>query len=326
MQASSFLQMTVAEIGKADESGRFGFAASTRSCVQGRSAEPVLPARDDFVAGRRGRKPLRSLRGRNIRSLQERPVLSAPKAFIIHLERAAGRRASVEALRARLPIESEILPAVDGRARLAEADRGGLCARSRFSPRYPFALGLPEIGAFLSHRAAWRRIVDEGLDFAFVFEDDAAIDAARVRRPARFRGRRARPLDLRAPAGGGAGAVPARRRPRRGEFALLRPHSPPLQGDRTDRFARGRRASACAHRAFRPAGRHLSADGLGDWRDAAGRDPDARSATCRARPAGPRCSAGGWAFCGVCIMRRCGPSIGRRSWRGIGGILRSRAA
>ena len=48
--------------------------------------------------------------------------------------------------------------------------------RARFSPRYPFALGLPEIGAFLSHRAAWSRIVDDDLDFASVFEDDAAID------------------------------------------------------------------------------------------------------------------------------------------------------
>ena len=35
-----------------------------------------------------------------------------------------------------------------------------------------------EIGVFLSHRAAWRRIVDENLDFAFVFEDDAQIDPA----------------------------------------------------------------------------------------------------------------------------------------------------
>ena len=101
--------------------------------------------------------------------------MSAPKAFILHLERAAGRRANVETLRARLPIESEILPAVDG-ARLSAEEAKAAYVRSRFAPRYPFALGLPEIGAFLSHRAAWRRIVDEGLDFACVFEDDAEID------------------------------------------------------------------------------------------------------------------------------------------------------
>src|SRR5208337_35004 len=113
----------------------------------------------------------------NIRSLQGRPVLSAPKAFIIHLERAVGRRASVEALRAGLPIETGVLPAVDGRSLSLEAVKAAY-VRARFSPRYPFALGLAEIGAFLSHRAAWRRIVDEGLDFACVFEDDAAIDPA----------------------------------------------------------------------------------------------------------------------------------------------------
>ncbi len=51
-------------------------------------------------------------------------------------------------------------------------------ARRRFRPRYPFVLTATEIGVFLSHRAAWRRIVDENLDFAFVFEDDAQIDPA----------------------------------------------------------------------------------------------------------------------------------------------------
>ena len=103
---------------------------------------------------------------------------SAPKAFVIHLERAAGRRPSVEALVGALPIESEILPAVDGRALSAE-EADGAHVRSRYAPRYPFALARSEIGAFLSHRAAWRRIIDDGLDFAFVFEDDATIDSRR---------------------------------------------------------------------------------------------------------------------------------------------------
>ncbi len=100
---------------------------------------------------------------------------SAPRAFIIHLERAANRKPNVDALRARLPIESEILPAIDGRS-LSPAAVGAAYVRARFSPRYPFDLSLAEIGAFLSHRGAWRRIVAENLDFGFVFEDDAAID------------------------------------------------------------------------------------------------------------------------------------------------------
>jgi glycosyl transferase, family 25 len=111
------------------------------------------------------------------RSLRDEPVLSPPKAFILHLARAISRAANVQTLRARLPIASEIIAAVDG-ARLARDELEQAYARRRFKPRYPFALAPTEIGVFLSHRAAWRRIVDDNLDFAFVFEDDAQIDPA----------------------------------------------------------------------------------------------------------------------------------------------------
>jgi GR25 family glycosyltransferase involved in LPS biosynthesis len=153
--------------------------------------------------------------------------LSAPKAFIIHLERAAGRRASVEALREQLPIESEILPAVEGRLLAPEAVEAAY-VRARFSPRYPFTLGLPEIGAFLSHRAAWRRIVAEGLDHALVFEDDAAINSALFASLLEFlTTERARWDYVLMPAAGlePSGAIVARR----GAFSLLRPHAPPLR-------------------------------------------------------------------------------------------------
>ena len=99
------------------------------------------------------------------------------KAFILHLERAAGRAPAVRALQAALPIESEILPAVDG-ALLQPDEARAACVPSRYRPRYPFALTRNEVGAFLSHRAAWATIVGEGLDFAAVFEDDAAVDPA----------------------------------------------------------------------------------------------------------------------------------------------------
>src|SRR5208337_2489139 len=163
----------------------------------------------------------------NIRSLQGRPVLSAPKAFIIHLERAVGRRASVEALRAGLPIETGVLPAVDGRSLSHEAVKAAY-VRARFSPRYPFALGLPEIGAFLSHRAAWSQIVAEGLDYGCVFEDDAAIDSALFASLLNFAAaERARWEYVLMPASGlePSGKIMARR----GEFSLLRPRAPPLR-------------------------------------------------------------------------------------------------
>ncbi len=166
--------------------------------------------------------------------------MSAPKAFIIHLERAAGRKATVEALRARLPVESEILPAVDGRLLSPRAVEAAY-VRARFSPRYPFALAPTEIGAFLSHRAAWSRIVADDLDFAFVFEDDAAVDSTLFADLLEFTAaERSRWDYILMPAQGlePSGAVVARR----GAFSLLQPYAPPLRaiGQVISREAAGR--------------------------------------------------------------------------------------
>ena len=153
--------------------------------------------------------------------------MSATKAFVIHLERATGRRGSVEALKSALPIASEILPAVDGRLLSAE-EINAAYVRARYPPRYPFGLTLSEIGAFLSHRAAWRRIVDDGLDHAVVFEDDAAIEPARFAALLDFlAAERPRWSYVLMPAAGlePAGAPLSRR----GDATLIRPHSPPLR-------------------------------------------------------------------------------------------------
>jgi GR25 family glycosyltransferase involved in LPS biosynthesis len=153
--------------------------------------------------------------------------LRAPKAFILHLERAAARRANVDVLRMTLPIASEIVAAVDG-ARLAPHELDQDYVRQRFRPRYPFALTAAEVGAFLSHRAAWRRIVDEGLEFALVFEDDAEVDKARFAAVLDFAiAERSKWDYVLLPAAGlpPRGATIARR----GDFALVRPVAPPLR-------------------------------------------------------------------------------------------------
>ncbi len=126
-----------------------------------------------------------------------------------------------------LPVQSEILPAVDGR-HLAPGEMKAAYVRARYAPRYPFALTPSEIGAFLSHRAAWRRIVDKGLDYAVVFEDDAAIDLARFAALLDFlESVRSRWSYVLMPAAGlEPGGVPLAQR---GEAALLRPYSPPLR-------------------------------------------------------------------------------------------------
>lgn len=152
--------------------------------------------------------------------------MTAPKAYILHLERAVSRKANVQSLAARLPIESEVVAAVDG-ARLSRQEVDQAYARRRFEPRYPFALTPTEVGVFLSHRLAWRRIVDEALDFAFIFEDDAQIDPAPFAALIEFitDERSAWDYVLLPAKPIRNGAVVARR----GELALLRPDAPPLR-------------------------------------------------------------------------------------------------
>lgn len=99
------------------------------------------------------------------------------QAFVIHLAQAVRRRPQVDALVARLPLPVTVIDAVDGRELGAEAIaavyRPGL-----HRPRYPFALRDAEVGVFLSHREAWRRIVEKGLDAGLVVEDDVEPDDA----------------------------------------------------------------------------------------------------------------------------------------------------
>jgi GR25 family glycosyltransferase involved in LPS biosynthesis len=153
--------------------------------------------------------------------------LSQSKAFILHLASAFQRRPQVDRLRASLPFPSEIVDAVDG-AQLSAEEIDEVYARQLHRPRYSFALTRPEIGVFLSHRAAWRRIVDEGLDFAAIFEDDAEIDAAGFAEVCAFISETRddwRYVLAPAPQTRIAGAVVRRKN----GVALIRPGNPPLR-------------------------------------------------------------------------------------------------
>lgn len=98
------------------------------------------------------------------------------KTFVIHLDRATGRKAAVAELLKVSPFEAEILPACDGAA-MQTAERDALYpGPSHFEPRYPFALGAGEIGCFVSHIRAWQKIVDEDLPGALILEDDVEVD------------------------------------------------------------------------------------------------------------------------------------------------------
>lgn len=94
-------------------------------------------------------------------------------AYVIHLESAKARRAHADALCRSLGPEARIVPAVDG-ARLRRSARGQPSDPRPFPP-YPFSLRSAEEAAFLSHRACWQRLLDEGHEAALIVEDDIAL-------------------------------------------------------------------------------------------------------------------------------------------------------
>ncbi len=153
--------------------------------------------------------------------------MSEPKAFILHLERAAQRRPQVERLRAALPCASEIVDATDG-SKLSQETVDAVYIRQLHRPRFSHPLNRAEIGAFLSHRAAWRRIVEEGLDYGLVFEDDAEIDAEAFARTCHFAQETRPRWDYAlapAPQTRAEGTILAQK----DGVTLVRPHAPPLR-------------------------------------------------------------------------------------------------
>ncbi|WP_193222078.1 glycosyltransferase family 25 protein [Amylibacter sp. SFDW26] len=98
------------------------------------------------------------------------------KSFIIHLKRSERRKAQVDDLISKSPFDAEVVDAVDGRL-LSDQDINECYKEQLFlRPKYPFGMNSGEIGCFLSHRAAWQRIVDQNLTAGLVFEDDVQID------------------------------------------------------------------------------------------------------------------------------------------------------
>lgn len=91
------------------------------------------------------------------------------------MRRAHDRLPQVERLAADLPVPTEIIDAVDA-TQLSDGEIDAVYRRNLHAPRYPFALNRREIACFLSHRKAWRAIVDLGLKAGFVVEDDVALE------------------------------------------------------------------------------------------------------------------------------------------------------
>ena len=274
MQASSFLQMTVAEIGR--RAGLWG----SRSCGRGRAGS-VAPV-DASGGGPDDSWRAVAVEGRSpcspgaLSGLVRIGQCSAPRRLSSSTSSAppGGGRASRRFVSA-LPIESEILPAVDGRAALGRGGGRGLCrapatrraTRSRSPGRRSGAFSaIAPPGAGSSTKASTTPSCSR--------TTRRSTPSASPRCSICLAAERARWSYVLMPGGraraGGRAAGAARRRRR-----SFGPSSPPLPRHRAGRVARGGRTAARGHRAVRPPGRHLSADELGDRRHPARRHADA---------------------------------------------------
>lgn len=124
---------------------------------------------------------LKMLRSRRKYKLQSKVnqmsgAVGKSKSFIIHLPNAVGRKAQVDHLLAATPYEAEVLDAVEGPAMSDEELQAVYSNTPIHHPKYPFPLNAAEVGCFLSHRRAWQKIVDDGLEAALILEDDVQIE------------------------------------------------------------------------------------------------------------------------------------------------------
>ncbi|WP_309083169.1 glycosyltransferase family 25 protein [Chelativorans sp.] len=96
------------------------------------------------------------------------------KLFVINLDRQPERLRRMARMLEGMGLSFSRVSAVDG-AQLSEEAIGRWCGHASFGAMRPGA-----VACFLSHRECWRRVVDEGLPLAAVFEDDLhmADDAA----------------------------------------------------------------------------------------------------------------------------------------------------
>ena len=99
----------------------------------------------------------------------------SPPVFVISLERASDRRATIRRHLDATGASYEIINAVDGRA----LDLTQLADRlnpEKYRIKYGRKFTPGEIGCYLSHYNLWQRIVEQGIDCAVILEDDTVLD------------------------------------------------------------------------------------------------------------------------------------------------------
>jgi GR25 family glycosyltransferase involved in LPS biosynthesis len=106
------------------------------------------------------------------------------RGYVIHLKKASRRLPQVKWIIAHAPCPVTVVDAVDGLA-LGPTERT-VYRCELHEPRYPFELRSGELGAFLSHRACWKLIVNGSSPAGLILEDDLVFDPATFARAVRL--------------------------------------------------------------------------------------------------------------------------------------------
>lgn len=96
------------------------------------------------------------------------------KCFIINLERDLKKKDHLTTLCEKYGLDYEVIPAVDGK-KIGDLFKYYSAKKSIENIRREMTAG--EVGTALSHALVYKKIIENNLDFALVFEDDVDFDA-----------------------------------------------------------------------------------------------------------------------------------------------------
>lgn len=99
------------------------------------------------------------------------------KVFVINLERSVARREFMGEQLQNQGLEFEFIQAVDG-LKLSDEYLKDICDFEAMKLSRPWLLKKGVYGCALSHLAIYKRMVEDNIPFACVFEDDVILDAA----------------------------------------------------------------------------------------------------------------------------------------------------
>ncbi|QYJ97545.1 glycosyltransferase family 25 protein [Shewanella alkalitolerans] len=97
------------------------------------------------------------------------------KVFVINLARSPERMTHITEQLNRIGVPFERLEGIDGNE-LTDSDIERVSPAKLVRQNYYRALSKGEVGCSLSHKKAWQKIIDDGLDYAFILEDDIYLE------------------------------------------------------------------------------------------------------------------------------------------------------